>query len=208
VTRVIAPPVVEAQASNDQPADGVGSNPPKPPSRLSLWWAQLLLVGEYGGFELLGIGALLLAIILLKRSRRSRRRRQGTPLMQVTAAWTELVERLRDLGIATRTGGTRRQGAETAGFPQIAWVASSVDEAVFAPGEPGPEVAAAVWEDVDAVLARLRPTRSRLRRFRAVVDPRSLGASARGWLADRIARWVNGAGRKRRPVTRSAAATG
>lgn len=188
VTRVIAPPVVDSQAANEQPADGVGGNPSRPPSRFSLWWGRIWIIGKYGGFETLGIVALLLAIVIAKRSRRRRRRRLGTPLSQVTAAWTELVERLRDLGISSRSTGTRRQRAEAAGFPQVAWIASSVDEAVFAPGDPSAEMAAAVWDDVDALLARLRPTRSRLRRLRAAVDPRSLGPSIGQWLSNR--RWL------------------
>ncbi len=179
VAQVIAPPVVQAQAANEQPTDGAGGNLPRPPSRLSLWWDRLLTIGEYGGFELAGVGAVLLGIVLAKRSRRSRRRRRGPPLLRITEAWTELTERLGDLGIGTQSG-TRRQGAYAAGFPQVAWIADRVDEAVFAPGQPTDEAAAGVWDDVEALLVRLRRTRGRARRFRAAVDPRSLRPRA-GW---------------------------
>jgi transglutaminase-like putative cysteine protease len=191
LTRIIAPPVVEPQAANEQPGDGVGSNPPKPPSKLSLWWDRIFAIGTYGGFEALGLALLMLAVVIAKRIRRSRRRSRGSPLDRVTAAWTELVDRLRDLGIRTRATGTRRQRAELAGFPQVAWIATSVDEAVFAPGEPAPEVVDRLWSDVDTLLVRLRLTRSRSRRFRAAVDPRSLlptvrPASIAAWVARRI----------------------
>jgi hypothetical protein len=174
LTQVIAPPVVEAQAANEQPGDGVGSNPAKPPSKLSLWWDRIYLIGKYGGFEIIGLVLLMLAVVIAKRRRRARRRGRGAPLDRVAGAWAELVDRLRDLGVGTRTSGTRRQRASAAGFPQVAWIAGKVDEAVFAPGDPAPDVVEGVWSSVDEFLARVRPTRSRLRRIRAAIDPRSL----------------------------------
>lgn len=181
-TRVIAPPIVEAQATDEEPANDPGTNPPPPPGKLSLWLGRLLAIGEYGGFEVLGIGALLFGIVLAKRRRRARRRTTGTPLDQITAAWTELLERLRDLGITAPSRGTRRQGASAAGFPQVEWIAERVDRAVFAPGDPDAETAVAVWADVEALVGRLGSTRTRLRRFRAAVDPTCLRPPKPPWM--------------------------
>lgn len=169
-TRVVTPPIAIVQAVDEQPADSGMTRPPIPVGMFTHWLTLLLMVGEYGGFEALAVIAFLLTVVWIKRVRRRRRRNRGTPLLQIVGGWRELLDRIRDLGVATPTVGTRRQRAVATAYPQIETFAHRVDEAVFAPGEPNADTVRQLWDDIDAYLVRLARTRSRAQRVRGAVS--------------------------------------
>lgn len=146
-----APPVAEPPPA-PAPAPDAGS-PDRPP-----WWLLLL--------------ALPGVVPTLKLVRRRRRRTTGSPSARVAGGWDELVDAVRDHGVARVPAGTRPQQASawgSAGGPAVL-----ADDEIFAPGEPAREDVEAFWISVgrerDALVADL----PWWRRAWAWLNPRSL----------------------------------
>jgi hypothetical protein len=145
------------------------------------WVAVLLRVL---GIAALVAGTLLLlvlpvlAVLIAKRLRRTRRRGQPVPEVAVVAAWEELMDAYADGG-ASLPRGTRREIAAELGSSVLAELAALVDSAVFAEHPPSREVADRAWELVDDERVRLRAERGPVPSLLAAVNPasfvRSLG---------------------------------
>ncbi|MEB7505411.1 transglutaminase-like domain-containing protein [Arthrobacter koreensis] len=146
-----------------------------------------------GFLRILGLASLplvvlfgpLLAILLLKRRLRTRRRTSGGTAQQVAGGWREVLGAAADLGVAVTGRRTRRQDAAALGraFPSgaaaTAALARRADAGVFGPGDPSEDEVRAYWEDVDKVRTSLTGTAGFWQRQRARYSLRSLRLESR-----------------------------
>jgi hypothetical protein len=124
------------------------------------------------------VGGLLLGA---KAARRRRRRAHGPPAARAAAAWRELLDLGRDLGIDQPANATRREQAahaEAGGLPRAIGVALAADAAVFGANAPDAQAAAAVWALADQARGAARSALPPLRRAWVAVNPASLLRSA------------------------------
>lgn len=174
-------PTLPDRAPKDQPVqpqqDAPNAGQESGPGGISASHAALLI-----GLIVLAVPILLLvAIVLAKAQRRQRRRHRGTPATQITAAWLEVLDRLRERGwpIAASTtpvevGREARTGPLATAAPGLAELGLIATAAVCGPMEPGPEAARRAWEleaDIRRMLDATTPIAVRLR---ALIDPRPL----------------------------------
>ncbi|GAA1525863.1 transglutaminase-like domain-containing protein [Nocardioides humi] len=157
----------------------------------------------------------LWGVLLFKLLRRRRRRRAGDATLRLTGAWHELADRVRDLGVRTTPGSTRRESAyavaERYDAVPVVTLAHTADRHVYGEGEPSLEEARAYWADIDTALKRIRRAtpwwRRLLARFSLASVPWRAGlARVRSALAGRVrrlGRWLLGRG----PVVRLRALT-
>ncbi|GAB3258635.1 transglutaminase domain-containing protein [Alteromonas gracilis] len=148
--RTTPPPVQEPPASTTTPEAGSGEHPP--------WWLLLL--------------ALPGVVPTVKLARRRRRRTTGSPALRVAGGWDELVDAVRDHGVARVPAGTRPQQA--ASWGSAGALAVLADDAVFAPDEPPREDVEAFWGDVARERAAVVGDLPWWRRVWAWFNPRSL----------------------------------
>ena len=119
---------------------------------------------------------------LAKRMLRGRRRRRAsTPADRVLGAWSEVVDRLLELGIPLRRSMTTRQVVQcTEGaLPQEAVahldaMAPAVTEALFSPEQPAEELAQDAWDHAASFDRTARANCSARRRLTAWFNPRPL----------------------------------
>ncbi|MEI2712216.1 MAG: transglutaminase-like domain-containing protein [Nocardioides sp.] len=136
-------------------------------------WLRAILL--YAGGPLLGIALLLAMIVGLKVLRRRRRRTAGATSSRIVSGWRELTDHARDLGVAVPTRGvTRSEQAALLPSGGASALARRTDLVVFAPTAPDSDAVTAYWAEVAAERRALSEGASRLRRWRAVVDPRTL----------------------------------
>jgi hypothetical protein len=139
----------------------------------------------------LGAGIPLLLLLLpflviagLKRRRARRRRNAPRNRDAAAGAWDELLDRVRELGIATPTPTTRRRTAEAldpllaaaAAGGSVRVLASRTDDAVFSGREPDDAEVDAVWSEVIGTVAA---TRDGLSWWRRVVARYRMAAALR-----------------------------
>ena len=144
--------------------------------------AIVVMLLQYVGLPVSIVAALAAALAGGKVLRRRRRRGTGPPVARVDAAWQELLDLGRDMGIAPTAHATRREQAAQAernGFPQAMPVAVAADAAVFGPAEPDGAVAERVWALADQARHGATANFARWRRAWVEVNPASLWA----WLA-------------------------
>lgn len=102
----------------------------------------------------------LWGVLLYKFLRRRRRRKAGDATVQLTGAWRELADRMRDLGVRPAPGSTRRESAYAAAdrydAVPVVTLAHTADRHVYGADEPTPDEARAYWADVDSALKRIR----------------------------------------------------
>jgi hypothetical protein len=106
---------------------------------------------------------LALVVPLTKHVRRRLRRTRGRPSDQMAAAWTELVDHARDLGIPVRPHATRPAQARV--LASAGALSRRGDDGVFGAEEPDVAEVKAYWDQVmreRAVLGRQRPLRRRM----------------------------------------------
>ncbi|MEO6989584.1 MAG: hypothetical protein ABI239_13170, partial [Aquihabitans sp.] len=137
----------------------------------------LVLGALYGGGPLVLVLSICGAIVGYKTLRRKRRRTRGTVVQRASAAWTEVVDRLRDQGLNVPRGMTRREFA--AASTDIGWstglpFASRVDLAMFGPDDPDDGVVEELWASGLTELKAAREPLTRRQRFRAAVSLTSL----------------------------------
>jgi hypothetical protein len=118
-----------------------------------------------------------MAILGLKAGRRRARRRRSSASAQVAAAWDEVLDRARDMGLPTPRCATRKEAAGLLTHPAPV-LAAQADTAIFGPDDPTAATSAAVWSlsslTVRAMRARLaRPQRVRAAFSLASLRPRS-----------------------------------
>jgi hypothetical protein len=145
------------------------------------WVAALLTFLSVAGVVVLGLAVVVspfLAIIVAKLRRRRLRRRAATPVERIEGGWQEFADAAADYGYPIRPNATRAEQAATVGGLAPLVLASVVDRAVFAPGDPAEGDDRRVWDTVDELQERLAAPRTRRERLIAAISLTSLGGYA------------------------------
>ncbi|MEI2714940.1 MAG: transglutaminaseTgpA domain-containing protein [Nocardioides sp.] len=107
-------------------------------------------------------------VLLLKRVRRSRRRRRGSPSDRVAAGWREVTDRACDLGVKLPASHTRVESVQSliGRYPSadLGALAARADEHAFGPDDATDAEAKEYWSQVGPALSRLRKSAPRWRR--------------------------------------------
>ncbi len=120
----------------------------------------------------LALLSLALVVPAAKLVRRWHRRRGGRPSDRVAGAWSDLVDRARDLGVPVRPGASRPAQARTLGTALV--LAHQVDASVFAEAEPPREEVGRAWKRAAAELRAVAHAQGRRRRLWAPFNPVTL----------------------------------
>ena len=131
------------------------------------------------GLPMVLVGGWLVLLTSLKALRRQRRRKAATADRRVAGAWFEAADRLSEFGVAAPenssihefAGYAERSVSSAVGLRELADLA---DQSAFAPPQENEERAAAAWERSDAIVARVRRSRTRRERLRVLGNPSSL----------------------------------
>lgn len=148
---------------------------------LEPWVAALLAALSVAGVAVLGLAVIFspfFAIIVAKVRRRRLRRRAATPVERIEGGWQEFADTAADYGYPIRPNATRAEQAATVGGLAPLVLASVVDRAVFAPGDPAEGDDRRVWDTVDELQERLAAPRTRRERLMAAISLTSLGGYA------------------------------
>lgn len=143
--------------------------------------------GRAGTIVPLAVGLVVAVLVLLvaapvgaKAVLRLRRRRVPSDRLAVIGAWRETLDRLQEAGVRVglaQTTGEVVRAAGSRGLPALATLstlAAAVDQAAYAPEEPGPTLRADAWAAAARVRAQVRSAMPVTRRLRAALDPRPL----------------------------------
>jgi hypothetical protein len=147
------------------PTDTSRTPPTYPPPVQPSWWEALWEAIRpfvvWGGPPVALVALVIGAILGVKARRRARRRAGGSPANRFAAAWRELVDGARDIGVTMPSGlslseqAGRLEDAPLLGGRAFAGLADRVEEAVFGPGDPTGDDAAEFWITVDQARADL-----------------------------------------------------
>lgn len=142
--------------------------------------AVLVIVGAVGG----GLTVLMLpfmVIAALKSRRALLRRKRGDVADQLAGAWSEVVDRARDLGFQVTADHTRRESAEQLqkAHPEmpIQSVAAQIDSSIFGPEKPTESLKENVWQQAAKLKSSLLASRPWYARPAAVFSLRSFRRS-------------------------------
>ena len=175
------PPLPDANAANVPPPNAirppgaldalVASDPAAARSRTTAvagfeipeW---VVTLAKAVGIPLALLGGFAALVAGIHALRRRRRRTRGAPNRRLALAWTEVVDRARDLGVRVDPGLTRKEQAAVIGFGGLA---AQADAAVFRPGEPSTEDVERYWAATRTAMkdltARTPLKRRLMRRF-------------------------------------------
>ncbi|SFR87387.1 Transglutaminase-like superfamily protein [Agromyces sp. CF514] len=175
----LPPPPERTQVDEqDAPAD---HSDERPQDDLGRWLGVLTTVATVAGVSVLVLALIaspFLAVIVAKIRRRRVRRTTGSPVERIEGGWLEFADTAADYGYPIRSNSTRAEQAATVGGLSALVLASVVDRAVFAPGEPEAGDEERVWRSVDELQQRLAAPRTRRERWRAAISLTSLGGYA------------------------------
>jgi hypothetical protein len=171
----VQPPPQQPHTDNAQtPPDSTQDNPATADALLAI----VLAVLRIAGWTILGLALVLspfLAVAAAKYRRRVLRRRAPFPIDRVSGAWREFEDTVLDHGYPIPRSPTRTEVAAVVGGMQPLVLASIVDRAVFASGEPDDGEALQVWRSVDELRDSLGFELTRWERIKALISVRSLG---------------------------------
>lgn len=168
------PPPPPLRPEVPPPDDQVPIDPGKAPEdEVRIDWARVGAVALLTGIPLLTIIAPIALIVGLKLRRRSRRRNDPVIANRVAGAWSELVDRARDVGRSPSVTATRSEQAEAFkhDFPNLrehsdpVSLAKEADWLVFAPGEPSEQRAGDYWASAAVIRRGMRKSVSGVRWF-------------------------------------------
>lgn len=159
------PPTPQPQIENPPPPAEDPQNPPpegelpidpgEPPEQPgSIDWAVIGAWLVFGAFPLLTVVVPLVLVVGFKLRRRMGRRNDPDTANRVAGAWSEVVDRARDLGRSPSPAATRSEQAErlVEDFPRLLpqtdlqAMSRQADRLVFAPEDPTHEVASSFWD--------------------------------------------------------------
>lgn len=131
------------------------------------------------GVPALLVGGWLFLLASLKAVRRRRRRTAATADRRVAGAWFEAADRLNEFGVKPPNNASIHEFAGHAEYSVSSAVglrelADLADQSAFAPPQVNEERAVAAWERSDAIVARVRRSRTRRERLRVLANPSSL----------------------------------
>ena len=147
-----------------------GQTPSSPASSYEWLWTTLIIVGSVIAF----IGLVLAVLLGSKAVRAWYRRERGTPVSQISGGWAEVLDRLRDLGVAIPRRMTRTEVASALGLDPLRRLARSTDRAMFQETSPNSQIVDQYWTEVDQTKDLLLSGRIGPRRFWVRISPRSL----------------------------------
>ena len=137
----------------------------------STWmWKGLIIVGSVVGFFGLILGLLLGS----KAVRAWYRHRRGSPVHQISGGWAEVMDRVRDLGIAIPRKMTRTEIASWLSLDPLRHLAASTDRAMFQERPPDQEIVDGYWTEVNRTKDLLVSGYAGVRKFWVRISPRSL----------------------------------
>lgn len=194
--------LVDEQTPNPPPPNPRVDNPPPPPKKpekhppdtklepqeasdpdegIDIDWSRVGRMTALIGIPIITLIGPPVLIIGLKARRRSQRRKNPTVANRVAGAWSELVDRSRDLGTSPSPSGTRTEQAETmvVAFPHMLeesdpiGLAKQADVTVFSPDPVSAERADAYWQATEAADRGMRGSVGWHRRLWARLSTRS-----------------------------------
>jgi hypothetical protein len=163
----VHPPATSGDPFSDSDARKGQQKPHDGTHELPGW---LGTVAKLVGIPIVVVAILLLSVLALKARRRRRRRMRGEPATRLSAAWRDLLDSARDLGLSVHAQRTRREQAQAIGHAEVAGLARRADAEVFGPSEPSEETAESYWSEVDSVRKRLASELPLWKRLRAAVS--------------------------------------
>jgi hypothetical protein len=133
------------------------------------------------GLVILAIGAYVGAVLGLKRRRRSRRHTAADPVVAVTGAWEEALDRLHEADVVPRAAQTPLDLASdvpagttaSTALPMHA-LATAYGAARYGDGAVAPDDVTGAWNSLDALERALDDGVSWPRRWRRRLDPSTL----------------------------------
>lgn len=154
---------------------------PTPEDEVTINWAQVGAVALLTGIPLITIVLPIALVIGLKLRRRARRRGDPVVANRIAGAWSELVDRARDVGRSPSPSATRTEQAEAfkENFAHLrehsdpVGLAKEADWIVFAPGEPTEERARQYWSSSAAIQRGMRRSTNRLHWVASYLSTRS-----------------------------------
>lgn len=152
------PPPQEPEPPLPEEELPVGQGEP-PVQEETIDWRQIGIWVALTGIPLVTVVVPVALILGLKLRRRSRRRNAPEMANRVAGAWSELVDRARDLGRSPSMSATRSEQAQqlVEDFPKAArksdpiGVSNEADWLVFAPGEPSDQTVKEFWDSTKKV---------------------------------------------------------
>ncbi|MEO5652170.1 MAG: transglutaminaseTgpA domain-containing protein [Marmoricola sp.] len=120
----------------------------------------------------LALLSLALLVPIAKLVRRVRRRRRGRPSDQIAGAWSELVDRARELGVPVPATASRPTQARSLGTAME--LALGIDDGVFAAAQPAPAEVERTWKGVGVEVRDLARRQRWQRRSWAPFNPVAL----------------------------------
>jgi hypothetical protein len=122
------------------------------------------------------------SLVLLKTSRRRKRRTDGTTSARIAGGWAELCDLIRDMGGVVPATATRRECAVLVATPGVAAVAKTADSLIFGPGEISEYSVDSYWENLEVTRTGILGSMTLINRWKTLVNLSSLGLSkARLW---------------------------
>lgn len=199
------PPPPPLRPEVPPPDDQIPIDPgkaPEDPNRID--WARVGAVALLTGIPLVTVVLPIALIVGLKLRRRSRRRNNPLVANRIAGAWSELVDRARDLGRPPSASATRTEQAEAlkGDFPDVRehsdpiGLAKEADWLVFAPGEPSDSRAQDYWVSTGSVKLGMRRSVSGVRWLLAHLSMKSfrrIRADRGGGSAGRLRRQTRSA---------------
>ena len=136
--------------------------PPEQEQRID--WAQIGAIAALTGIPLVTIVVPIALILGLKMRRRARRKNNPIMANRIAGAWSELVDRARDVGKSPSASATRSEQAEAlvADFGKVRTasdpiaLAKEADWIVFAPGDPTEVTTKEYWRSSAAIKKGMR----------------------------------------------------
>lgn len=166
------PPSSEDGFTLDEGASGRSrSTTPEVGFSLPVWAVAALAVAAVPA---LGIPLWTGLLVLLKGVRRGWRRRHGTAAARAGAAWTDVVDALRDAGYAVSGRDTRREVAREVGGAALLDTARTVDDALYGPAGADAASADRAWALARRARHELAEGRTLRERWRRAVSLTSL----------------------------------
>jgi hypothetical protein len=142
------------------------------------WWSgllkTLLAILRVIGPPILVLLTVLTVIAVAKAVRRHRRRTTGTASRRVAAAWRDVFDQCRDLGMVLTGGGTRLEQARVIQRSEVDQFAVAANTATFGLEDPSPEQVAGLWVSAAATRKQLLASTGRWHRLVARFNLRSL----------------------------------